>query len=322
MKLINLFAFLLCLGQGIAQKHAFIHFKPMFGNLSFSTQTTYTGIDGVAVNIDHFDYYVSEVILFHDGGTETPISPKVFLISPDSSSIYLGELNINSIDSIRFSIGVPSRWNTQSGSEAVDISTYPENHPLSFQSPSMYWGWLFGYMHMIVGGDADSNNDQIPDAYFELHNIGDQNQRTLQMPVIATNTAINQVDIYLECHVDQWLRNLPLNSLGILHDQVGLNDTVMANVNQFPVFTQPQNAAIIPTEEPYFYTNQGTLHWGNIPGGSFEIYDFSGRKIYHEDVQSSKGSKVMTVNPGYYFIYLHQEGKAPVFSKKCLFTQL
>jgi hypothetical protein len=30
---------------------------------------------------------------------------------------------------------------------------------LSFQTPSMYWGWQAGYMHMILGGYADDNGD-------------------------------------------------------------------------------------------------------------------------------------------------------------------
>ena len=56
-----------------------------------------------------------------------------------------------------FTVGVPARFNTQQGTEAMDISLYPETHPLSYQSPSMYWGWSFGYMYMIIGGGEGSN---------------------------------------------------------------------------------------------------------------------------------------------------------------------
>jgi hypothetical protein len=140
-------------------------------------------------------------------------------------------------------IGVPKRYNTQSGTMAQDISTYPETHPLSFQMPSMYWGWSFGYMHMIVGGKADSNNDNIPNSYFELHNLGNNNQQMVSLPVIQTNLT-NQTDLHLNCHVDRWLNNISLANVGILHEETGLNLTIMQNVLSQDVFTLDATAGL------------------------------------------------------------------------------
>ncbi|MFM6946394.1 MAG: MbnP family protein [Flavobacteriales bacterium] len=235
----------------LSQKNVFLSLAPKFGNQDFQLLQNYTGNDGVMVEIEHFNYYLSDVQLFHDNGQSTSLPTNIWLITPTTFDIYLGLLDVNQIDSISFTIGVPKRYNTQSGALAQDISTYPETHPLSFQMPSMYWGWAFGYMHMIIGGKADSNNDNIPNSYFELHNLGNNNQQMVSMPVVQTELA-NQTNIHLNCHVDRWLNNITLASVGILHDETGLNITVMQNVLSQEVFTLDAQASI-PENQPELF---------------------------------------------------------------------
>ncbi|MFM6965653.1 MAG: MbnP family protein, partial [Sphingomonadales bacterium] len=213
-----------------AQKNVFLNLQPVFGNQTFVLNQTFIGNDAIAIELEHFNYYLSDVILFHDNGQQTNLPSDIWLVTPTQHSLYLGYLNVNQIDSINFTVGVPKRYNTQDGALAQDISTYPETHPLSFQSPSMYWGWSFGYMHMIVGGNADSNNDNIPNAYFELHNLGDNNQQNVRLNTIQTNTA-NQIDLNYTCHVDRWLNQINLSSIGVVHGQAGPNLTILQNVN-------------------------------------------------------------------------------------------
>jgi hypothetical protein len=219
-----------------SQKNIFLNIEPVFGNQAFALNQNFIGNDGVAVAIEHFNYYLSDVKLFHDNGQQTNLPTDIWLLTPGQHSLYLGNLNINQIDSINFTVGVPKRYNTQAGALAQDISTYPETHALSFQSPSMYWGWSFGYMHMIVGGKADSNNDGVPNSYFEMHNLGNNNQQSVTLPTIQTNTG-NQIDLNYTCHLDRWLNQMPLSTVGILHDQTGLNQSIMQNVNTQDVFT-------------------------------------------------------------------------------------
>ena len=144
-----------------SQKNVFLNLEPLFGSQAFDLNQTFVGNDGIAIKIDHFNYYLSEVKLFHDNGLQTNLDSDIWLVTPEQTSLYLGYINLNQIDSINFTVGVPKFYNTQTGALAQDISAYPDTHPLSFQSPSMYWGWAFGYMHMIVGGKADNNNDNI-----------------------------------------------------------------------------------------------------------------------------------------------------------------
>lgn len=224
-----------------AQKNIFLNIDPLFGTQPFALNQTFVGNDGNAVKIEHFNYYLSDVKLFHDNGLQTNLPTDIWLLTPTSHSLYLGYLNVTQIDSINFTVGVPKRYNTQAGALAQDISTYPETHALSFQTPSMYWGWSFGYMHMIVGGKADSNNDGVPNAYFEMHNLGNNNQQSVTLPSVQTNNG-NQIDLHYTCNVDRWLNQMPLSTVGILHEQTGLNQSIMQNVNSQDVFTLAANA--------------------------------------------------------------------------------
>lgn len=224
-----------------AQKDIFLNIDPFFGTQPFALNQNFVGNDGIAVNIEHFNYYISDVKLFHDNGLQTNFPTDIWLVTPEQHSLYLGNLNINQLDSINFTVGVPKRYNTQSGTLAQDISTYPDSHALSFQSPSMYWGWAFGYMHMIIGGKADSNNDGVPNAYFEMHNLGNNNQQSVTLPSIQTNTG-NQIDLNYTCNIDRWLNQMPLSSVGVLHGDAGLNLQILQNVNSQEVFTLAANA--------------------------------------------------------------------------------
>lgn len=234
------------------QRQLFLHLTPKFGSSDLVLNQSYSFIGQGDVKIDHFNYYLSEIAIQHDGGQQLLIYDTVFLIKPDNYVLFLGERNVDIIERIDFTIGVPKNLNTQTGSQAIDISLYPENHPLSFQDPSMYWGWQGGYMHMITGGyvDTDSNGDF--ETYFELHNLGDNNQQPVGLPVVSTSTSENQRDVYLECHWNQWLSNVPLSLVGSSHGEVGINKTVLENVNQYPVFVQPTAASLTNLEPQIF----------------------------------------------------------------------
>ena len=266
-----------------AQKNVFLNIPPLFGAQAFVLNQTYIGNDGVAVEIEHFNYYLSDVKLFHDNGQQTDLETAIWLLTPSQYNLYLGYLNVNQIDSINFTIGVPKRYNTQAGALAQDISTYPETHPLSFQSPSMYWGWSFGYIHMVVGGKADSNNDNIPNAYFELHNLGNNNQQSITLNTIQTNTG-NQIDLNYVCRVDRWLNQMPLASVGVLHGETGLNQQILQNVNSQNVFTLAPNAGL-------HESNSQSIAWSQTPNAlvlhsknelyvmGYQLFSSTGQKI-------------------------------------------
>lgn len=284
-----------------AQKHTFLNIAPKFFNQDFQLNTNYVGLDGVTVTFDHFMYYISDVKIIHDGGQIHNVIPSVFIAKPDTFSFYLGELSLTTIEQIEFMVGVPQRLNVQNGTEAQDISSYPASHPLSFQSPSMYWGWQAGYMHMIVGGYADGNNDQNPETYFEMHNLGNNNQKVVNQNIVATQTTPNQIDLYMECHLEQWLYGMPLSTVDILHDQTGLNGEIMKNIDNHPVFVQPLNAATTENQHSYaMFTFDKVFHWKHLPMGTTEVYDLTGTLVFTHQRTHSEGNVTLTLNPGNY----------------------
>lgn len=226
------------------QKNVFLTINPKVNGADLQLLTNFTNLNGTAFKLDHFDYYLSGIHVIHDGGQDLDLSNLIFLVEPDNYVLYLGFLNVSQIEAINFSIGVPPNLNTNSGADAIDISTYPSNHPLSFQEPSMYWGWTAGYMHMIIGGLADQNFDGNPDNLFELHNLGDANYRSVQLNVNPTVSATDQLDIYLNCNVENWIKDIAIESAGIVHGSSGLNMEIMKNIETEPVFTQSAMAGV------------------------------------------------------------------------------
>jgi hypothetical protein len=267
-----------------SQKNIFLNLTPLFSNQTFALNQTFIGNDGIAVQIQDFNYYLSDVKIFHDNGQQTNLPTSIWLVTPTQHSLYLGYLAVEQIDSINFTIGVPKRYNTQAGALAQDISTYPETHPLSFQSPSMYWGWSFGYMHMITGGKADSNNDGVPNAYFELHNLGNNNQQSVTLPAIQTTTG-SQTDLFYNCHIDLWLNQMPLSSVGVLHGETGLNQSVMQNVNTQDVFTLNPAASIQENHNLFVTWKQNATE--------ITIHSIHNQHIENCQVFSNTGQKVL-----------------------------
>jgi hypothetical protein len=277
-----------------AQKNIFLNLTPLFGNQTFALNQTFIGNDGIAVEIQDFNYYLSDVKIFHDNGQQTNLPTSIWLVTPTQHSLYLGYLAVEQIDSINFTIGVPKRYNTQAGALAQDISTYPETHPLSFQSPSMYWGWSFGYMHMITGGKADSNNDGVPNAYFELHNLGNNNQQSVTLPTIQTTTG-SQTDLFYNCHIDRWLNQMPLSSVGVLHGETGLNQSVMQNVNTQDVFTLNPSATIQENHNLFVSWKQNATEitiqgLQNQSIKNYQVFSNTGQKVLDHQVNTPSAS--------------------------------
>lgn len=301
---------------GFAQKNIFLNIDPVFNNQTFIPQVVYMSNNGQNVALDYLKYYLSDISITHDGGQVLDLSQTVYLMDDTNHSIYLGAHNVTNIEQVYFLVGVPSRFNTQAGALAVDISSYDANNALSFQSPSMYWGWQAGYMHMIVGGKADGNNDQIPEAYFELHNLGDHNQQSVSFAnVFQTNTTSSQIDLNFNCHIDHWLNGINLATVGVLHDETGINVQVMQNVNSKAVFAQVANASVptITKEVLQFSSMQGAIQcvWTNLDSAlKLNLMDPNGKLLREQTVSNQQGQFTwIGLTPGMYFIqFADQKG--------------
>jgi hypothetical protein len=287
-----------------AQKNVFIDILPLVGASPLEIGANHVNQAGTAFKLDHFDYYLSNLHVIHDGGQDLDLSDTIFLVEPSNYVLYLGFLNVQNIEQINFGVGVPAEMNTISSPTAVDITTWPENHPLSFQDPSMYWGWSSGYMHMIIGGWADANGDgtaENTESYFELHNLGNHNYAPVSLPIVQSNSYPDQIDVHINCHVDAWINAVNLVNCGIQHGTTGLNELVMNNVGTQTVFDQSPNAGVnTPAPEVgSMYYSLGAwslqLFWKDMVNAvKGELIDASGRIVKSFVPEHSSGSTTFT----------------------------
>ena len=265
-----------------AQKNVFLRLSPNVNGADLQLGSDFFDLQGNLTNLDYFNYYLSNLHLTFDGGQDLDLSDTVFLVKSTDFVLYLGNLNLNTIENISFSIGVPPNINTISGPDVIDISAYPMDHPLSFQDPSMHWGWSAGYIFLVSAGLADSNGDGITDALFEMHNLGDHNYVSTSLPIIQTNIGQDQIDINLNCNIDVWFKNIPLATVGVLHGTNGYNADMMANVITEAVFTQPLTAGTIleTTTTGSFLFKDQKLVWNGMSNGCLiQVFDSNGKLI-------------------------------------------
>lgn len=292
------------------QKNVFVTISPKFGANDFQIATNVVDLSGLDVNVDYFDYYLSDVHIIHDGGQDLDLSDTVYLIEPDNHVLYLGFLNVTNIEQINFGIGVPPNLNTINGADAIDIAAYPVGHPLYFQDPEMHWGWASGYMFMIIGGLADSNTDGFPDETFQLHNVGDENYFNVQIPIIQTATTSDQVDLFINCHVDRWIKNISLETVGIQHSSSGPNAVVMNNILAEIVFDQSATASIAEVQKnigSVFFSNLNstlTINWKNVIGAAnYRFMDIAGKQISASKIDGINGNLTFENLPNGIYIF-------------------
>ena len=280
-----------------SQKNVFLTISPKMSGSDLQMATNLVNLDGVTFNLNHFDYYLSGLSIIHDGGQILDLTDTIFIVKPDNFVLQLGDFDITTIEQLTFSIGVPANLNTLNGTDAIDISQYPEFHPLSFQDPSMHWGWSAGYMHMIIGGAVDTDADGITNAGFQLHNLGDINYFNVTLPIVQTNTSNNQIDVYLNCNLEQWMKNIDIATVGILHGSNGLNRDIMRNTYLEPVFTQSATASISTHQEiigKSFFSSTALaikVTWENVLGANnYVLTDISGKKIQFGSIDNMSGN--------------------------------
>ena len=299
-----------------AQKSVFLNISPVFNSNPLQMGVEVQHNSGEVYALDHFDYYVSDITLTHDGGQITTVEQDVFIVEPDNHVLNLGNLALENIEALEFTVGVPARFNTQQGTEAMDISLYPETHPLSYQSPSMYWGWSFGYMHMIIGGGEGSN-------YFELHSVGPTLQRQVNLSVIQTDVSSSQIDLYIQCNVDEWVNGLELSTTGVIHGATVLNELIMDNVITQDVFTLSPSATsmTIDYSVPNIYTWEDHIIYSNLTNETTTItlFDQMGRQILNTDISSSNGSIQLIKNHSGLFFVFCKDALGSVLEKQTIF---
>ena len=285
----NKLLLIMVLGFGLtsyAQGNLYLSFKPKCEGIDFVLGSTVQNLAGVDMKVDDFNYYISNIHVIYDGGQDLDLSDTILLVKADAHTFLLDQVDVPNVEQINFSVGVPQDVNH------LDISAYPTGHFLSFQTPSMHWGWTSGYKFLLVDGFGDSNGDGTPDALFQLHDLGDANFKNVQLPITATYGNDSQTDIVINCHLDEWIFGANPGTVGVQHGEIGINASTMNNVNDRAVFTSPANALIKEIGnigKLYFVNNSNSISvsWKEMTSiNSYKMIDVSGRVILNEKTNS------------------------------------
>ena len=255
----------------------------------FGLNETITAYNGVDYSVQSMAFFMSRVKITHDGGQVTALDTnEVYYVNFNVPEIILGSFNISQVESITFDVGVPEYLNH------LDISQYPIHHPLAFHDPTMHWGWAAGYMHMVMNGKGDDNNDGSPTVAYELNCLGDDNVPTATITTTATVNPDNSRTIFLICNVDEWLRETDPATTGAMHGSNGVNATVMSNVENHPVFTSPATASLVGKEQINISISQSSvgteLSWIDSHVVSYRLLDADGRVL---DQGESNGQQLL-----------------------------
>jgi len=274
-------------------------------------------------NLDHdfkvtrLEYYISEISIIHDGGTETMIEDLWVLANGGrNTEVELGEHNITNVEKIRLHIGVDADHNH------LDPSSWANDHPLAPKSPSMHWGWTAGYRFVALEGHGGSNLNQL----VQLHGLGDSNYFTteIDLDITAEN---NVVSIDLDADYTRALENISVNSGVIVHGENLQAKQCLENFRDY-VFSQ---AGTISSTIDFSEINEFNVFPNPVVNGvstlkldlkesGFEydltITSLDGKQLdYLNNVTDNQTLDFANQLSGMYFINLVKEGQTIITKK-------
>jgi len=243
------------------------------------TDTCATGVEGInnlgnPFKLNRIEYYMDEIILVHDGGSSDTAAALALVDGFNETSLNLGTFTVDSLESIRFAIGVNASLNH------LDPTTYNPNHPLAPKSPSMHWGWTAGYRFIAAEGLGGSTFGQI----FEFHGLGDGNYAHLTLPTSGTLIASDTLLITITADYNELFRGINLGLGPISHGETGGAAQTLHNINNYVFTSSEGNAAMGLTEKKpvvgiYPNPSNGQFIIESSVAGTYEVLDVQGRKI-------------------------------------------
>jgi len=191
-------------------------------------------INGTVTTMDLAQFYVSGITLVDAQGVEHTAEDVYLLVRPEEEAYSIGNFPPGDYTKVIFNIGVDSITNH------ADPSVYAIGDPLGAQSPSMHWGWSFGYIFMRIDGEVDSDGDSAPDpaGYFEMHVGDDHYLATIELDYNFTIGESNENIVHLEADWDTFFSGVDMVNDNTFHgtDNVPLANLVFDNIfNMFSV---------------------------------------------------------------------------------------
>lgn len=305
---LSLFLIAMSFGSVQAQNEVSLDIQHMLGDQAFAffqdaEQSSFI------FELDRLQYYISDIAITHDGGTQTDIEDVWLLINSSSDDSHsLGSWDINEVESISFHIGVGPDVNNE------DPAAWPQGHPLYPQNPSMHWGWASGYRFVAMEGMSGSTDT---DQVFEIHALGNDYYYQTSVDVSAQASS-GELTIPIVADYVQALNDMDLSGGTITHGSFGVAITLLQNFST-DVFT----AGVVSSVEEYEFDGDLTVSPNpsegaatlnlSIPTGedySLRIIDMNGRAVESMGLNVTTGTvELPELSSGLYLIELQQAGK-------------
>lgn len=205
--------------------------KNVYFTISHKLNTADFAFDQVAQNdlsqdfkITRVDYYISGIKIIHDGGMEIDLRTKYILAKGSAPVIeLLGNFNVTNVEGIKFSIGVDASKNN------ADPTLQITGTPLSFQSPSMHWGWSSGYRFLALEGKTGTSFA----TKYEMHGLGNSNYFSQTKMVAGMLSGTDDIYINLDADYTQALKGIDISTGPINH---GVNAADLIALQNFRDF--------------------------------------------------------------------------------------
>ncbi len=300
-----------------AQQNVYLKINHKLGANTFAYNQSASNNLNNQFNYTRVEYYISKIVLIHDGGQRTPVTDSYILVKANTNlNTQLGNFSINSLEAIEFGIGVDTSNNH------ADITTFPSGHALSFQNPSMHWGWAAGYRFVALEGITGSGMNQS----WQLHALGDKNYNLATINT-AGHSSGSDLIISLDADYEKAVKNITINPNLNYHGEDQQAPTVLGNF-QTEVFTA--GTAIIGMEElesaPIFtlFPNPSsgrvtlTLETHIAKNTQLQVVSTTGEII--QNLQPIAGDEVELImaKPGLYFIRLSNTAQGLMYTQKLL----
>ncbi|MFA7275112.1 MAG: MbnP family protein [Crocinitomicaceae bacterium] len=190
--------------------------------------------------LSRMEYYLTNFRIIHDGGQITTIPDSVIALvkAGPSTAIYLGNHTLNTIEGVKFYVGVPKNYNH------LDPALQPNGSPLAYQAPSMHWGWIAGYQFVALEGLTSPAMNQLT----ELHSFGDDNYT--ETTVLSEGSLYNGAfEININADYNRALENIDISTGLIVHGDFLQANEVLFNFNHY-VFSSSNSLAGVEEFNP------------------------------------------------------------------------
>jgi hypothetical protein len=168
--------------------------------LAFSTM--YKNAHGDDYEIYSYKYYISNISLIKDGGSEFKEVESYHLINesmPTTKTIDIAGINTGSYVKIKFLLGVDSLRNVN-GAQAGDLAA----------DKGMFWTWNSGYIMAAIEGYSPQASSYPENLGFHVGGFSGRYSAlrwvTLQLPATAVVADGKKTTVYLNGNIAEWFK--------------------------------------------------------------------------------------------------------------------